>query len=82
MPALRYLLPGGLFIGNAYGLVISAMQWLPAAYVVALTNAGIILAGVLSMTLFAERENWRGRLAALLVLAVGLGMIRTAAVPG
>ena len=43
-PAMKYLLPGGLFIGTAYALVIQAMQYLPAAYVVSFTNAGIVVA--------------------------------------
>ena len=66
---------GGLCIGNAYALVIYAMQFIPAAYAVAFTNTGIVLAGVIAMVLFRERERWRARLAAMLVICAGLALL-------
>ena len=75
MPPLVRWLPAGLFIGNAYGLVIFAMQYFSAAYAVAFTNAGIVLAGLLSMTVFGERERWRTRLAAIAIITAGLGVL-------
>ncbi len=75
MPARRTWIAGGLFIGNAYALTIHAMQYIPAAYAVAFTNAGIVLAGVIAMTLFGEREHWRQRLSAMLVVCLGLLML-------
>lgn len=71
-PRLIYILPGGLFIGTAYALVVRAMLDLPAAYVVAYTNAGIVLATVLSVWLFREREHWRQRLLSALLIVLGL----------
>ena len=71
-PKLYYLLPGGLFIGVAYALVVRAMQQLPASYVVAYTNAGIVLATLLSIWIFKERENWRRRIVAAIVITLGL----------
>jgi phosphonate utilization associated putative membrane protein len=74
-PPLKYWLPGGLFIGTAYALVIHAMQYISAAYAVAFTNAGILLAGLLSITVFGERARWRARLLAIAVAAGGLGIL-------
>jgi phosphonate utilization associated putative membrane protein len=75
MPPITRWLPAGLFIGNAYGLVIFAMQYLSAAYAVAFTNAGIVLAGLLSILVFGERERWRTRLAAIAIIIAGLGAL-------
>ena len=75
MPPIIRWLPAGLFIGNAYGLVIFAMQYLSAAYAVAFTNAGIVLAGLLSILVFGERERWRTRLAAIAIITAGLGVL-------
>jgi len=75
MPPIIRWLPAGLFIGNAYGLVIFAMQYLSAAYAVAFTNAGIVLAGLLSILVFGEREHWRTRLAAIAIITAGLGVL-------
>ena len=69
---------GGLFIGNAYALVIYAMQFIPAAYAVAFTNAGIVLASVIAMTCFKERIQWRARLAAMVTICLGLWMLTLA----
>lgn len=76
MPARRIrtslFVIGGLCIGLAYGLVIFAMRALPAAEVVAYTNAGIAVASLLSIWLFKERENWRPRLAGAATICLGL----------
>ena len=74
-PRLFLAVSAGLFIGNAYGLIIHAMRFMPAAYAVAFTNAGIVLAGTIAMSVYDERERWRTRLAALLVICVGLALI-------
>lgn len=74
-PPLGHWLAGGLCIGTAYALVIHAMQYIPAAYAVAFTNAGILLAGLLSMTVFGERARWRARLLAIAIAAGGLGIL-------
>ena len=66
---------GGIFIGNAYALVIYAMQSIPAAYAVAFTNAGIVLAGLIAMLYFREREHWPSRLAAMVTIATGLALL-------
>jgi phosphonate utilization associated putative membrane protein len=71
-PPIAYVLLGGLFIGTAYALVVRAMAALPAAHVVSFTNAGIVLAVLLSILLFAEREHWQQRLIGALVVSVGL----------
>lgn len=71
-PEWRYLLPGGLFIGTAYALVIQSMQYLPAAYVVAFTNAGIVLASLLAVLVLNEKEAWQQRLLAAGLIALGL----------
>jgi phosphonate utilization associated putative membrane protein len=73
-PIVRWL-PAGLFIGNAYGLVIFAMQYLSAAYAVAFTNAGIVIAGLLSIFAFKEREHADQRVVAIVVITVGLGIL-------
>jgi phosphonate utilization associated putative membrane protein len=71
-PKLRYIVVGGLFIGTAYALVVRAMLDLPAAYVVSYTNAGIVIATVLSVWLFKERESWRYRILGALIVCLGL----------
>jgi phosphonate utilization associated putative membrane protein len=71
-PELVYMLPGGLFIGVAYALVVRAMLELPAAYVVAYTNAGIVLATVLSIFVFKEKDKWMRRITAAVVITSGL----------
>ncbi|MDD2408150.1 MAG: EamA family transporter [Tepidiphilus sp.] len=66
---------GGVCVGLSYALVIHAMRFLPAAEVVAYTNAGIAVASVLSMAMFREREQWRWRLAAAGVITLGLFLL-------
>lgn len=75
MPPMVRWVPAGLFIGNAYGLVIFAMQYLSAAYAVAFTNAGIVVAGMLSIFVFGERERWGMRLAAMVIVTSGLAVL-------
>jgi phosphonate utilization associated putative membrane protein len=74
-PAWRYILIGGLFIGTAYALVVRAMIELPAAHVVSFTNTGIVLAVLMSILLFSEREHWRHRLVGALVVSGGLVLL-------
>jgi phosphonate utilization associated putative membrane protein len=71
-PKLVYIAVGGLCIGVAYALVVQAMLELPAAHVVAYTNAGIILATVLSIGVFKERDNWVRRSLSVAIIACGL----------
>jgi len=54
--------------------VIGAMRSLPAAEVVSLTNAGIIIASLMSIVVFRERAAWRARLAASAIIAVGIAL--------
>jgi phosphonate utilization associated putative membrane protein len=75
MPPLSRWLPAGLFIGNSYALVIYAMQYLSAAYAVAFTNAGIVIAGLLSIFVFGEREHARRRIVAIVVVTAGLAVL-------
>lgn len=74
-PGATALLVGSLCVGLAYALVIHAMRTLPAAEVVAYTNAGIALATVLSLVLFREQHRWLQRSLATLVICVGLALI-------
>lgn len=77
-PAAGRAVLGGLFIGNAYALVIFAMQYIPAAYAVAFTNAGIVLATLIAITIYKEREHWRSRLAAVATICLGLFLLARA----
>lgn len=74
-PDAGALLVGSLCVGLAYALVIHAMRSLPAAEVVAYTNAGMVLASVMSMRVFHERTQWRQRAAAAGVVCAGLACI-------
>jgi len=74
-PAMKYIIPGGLFIGTAYALVVQAMLYLPTAYVVSFTNIGIVLANVLAITLLKERHQWRWRLIATVIISAGLVLL-------
>ena len=73
-PAWRWLIAGA-FLANAYALVIFAMRYVPAAYALAFANAGIVVAGLIAMTWFREREHWRARLAAIAVIGIGLSLL-------
>lgn len=71
-PKLHYLLIGGLFIGVAYALIVRAMLELPAAYVVSYTNAGIVIATLFSIWMFKDKEHWKQRLLAVVIVCIGL----------
>lgn len=71
-PRWRSVAAGGVFVGTSYALVIHAMQYLPAAYVVTFTNAGLVLATLLGIFVFNERAHWRTRLAAVTVITAGI----------
>jgi phosphonate utilization associated putative membrane protein len=71
-PRIIHMLLGGLFIGTAYALIVRAMLELPAAIVVAYTNAGIVLATMLSIVVFRETENARMRILAAVIISAGL----------
>jgi phosphonate utilization associated putative membrane protein len=77
-PRIDFILIGGLFIGTAYALVVRAMHNLPAAHVVAFTNTGIVLAVLLSIFVFHEKESWRKRLSGSLVVVAGLLLLMLA----
>lgn len=66
---------GALFIGSGYGLVIGTMRVIPAAYAVALSNLGIVVAAFLSVKVFHEREHAAQRLFWATMLAVSLLLI-------
>lgn len=78
-PKARIGLPvavvGGLCVGLAYALVIHAMRSMPAAIVVAFTNAGIVLASAASILIFKERTDWKARVAAAFIICAGLLML-------
>jgi drug/metabolite transporter (DMT)-like permease len=63
---------GSLCIGLAYALVIHAMRTLPAAEVVAYTNAGIVLATLMSLGVLGERTRWQQRVLAATLIVLGL----------
>lgn len=69
------MIVGGLCIGLAYALVIHAMRFLPAAEAVAYTNAGIVIASVLSIFLFREKSRWKTRLTGAVIICTGLLVI-------
>ena len=71
-PSKRSLLIGTLGVGTAYALVIYAMRWLPAAYAVTLTNAGIVLTVLLGIVWLKEHEGWRQRAAGAVLVVLGL----------
>lgn len=71
-PGWGTLLVGSVCVGLAYALVIHAMHYLPAAYVVTFTNVGLVLATLLSIFAFREREHWRTRLVAVIVITIGI----------
>lgn len=74
-PPFVVMLAAGLSIGLAYILVIHAMRDMSAAVVVAFTNAGIVIAGMLSIFLFHERQHWKQRLAGMILVTLGLAML-------
>jgi phosphonate utilization associated putative membrane protein len=75
IPASRSLVIGTIGVGTAYALVIHAMRWLPAAYAVTLTNAGIVLTVLLGVVWLKEHEGWCQRVTGSSLVAVGLIVI-------
>ncbi|OIR02204.1 EamA-like transporter family protein [mine drainage metagenome] len=71
-PSVRSLLVGTIGVGTAYALVIFAMRWLPAAYAVTLTNAGIVFTVLLGIMWLREYEGWRQRVTGVGLVVVGL----------
>jgi uncharacterized membrane protein len=51
------------------------MRSMPAAVVVAFTNAGIVIAGALSIFMFHERQYWQLRLIGMAIVMLGLIML-------
>lgn len=82
MPARRphstAWLVASLCIGTSYALVIAAMRYIPAAYAVAFTNAGILVAVVLSMTWQGERRHWQLNAAGVGIAVLGLVLVAMA----
>lgn len=74
-PGLVIWFLGSLFIGSAYALVMLAMQSLPTAYVVAMTNLGIILAVIITIVLFKEREHAKQKLFSTVLIISGLMLL-------
>ncbi|GAA0783840.1 EamA family transporter [Marinobacterium sediminicola] len=66
------MLTGGLCIGLAYALVVYAMRTLPSAVVVACSNAGIVIAALISIVCFHERTAWQRRLFGAVVILTGI----------
>jgi drug/metabolite transporter (DMT)-like permease len=75
MPAWQPLMLGACGVGMAYALVIYAMRWLPAAYAVTLTNAGIVLTVLLGVLWLKEYAGWRQRAAGASLVVLGLLMV-------
>lgn len=75
MPAWQPLMFGTCGVGMAYALVIYAMRWLPAAYAVTLTNAGIVLTVLLGVLWLKEYAGWRQRVAGASLVVLGLLMV-------
>ncbi len=67
-----FMLIGGLSIGLAYALVIHAMRTHSAAMVVTFTNAGIVLATVVSILIFKEKQHWPTRIGAAFAICLGI----------
>lgn len=74
-PSLPIWLLGSLFIGSAYALVMLAMQTLPTAYVVAMTNLGIILAVIITVLFFNDREHVTKKLLSTVLIISGLMLL-------
>lgn len=66
---------GTIGVGTAYALVIFAMHWLPAAYAVTLTNAGIVFTVLLGVLWLKEKVGWRKRIAGATFVVSGLIVI-------
>ena len=77
-PPAGPLLAGALSIGTSYALVVHAMAELSAAYTVALSNGGIVIAALLSVFWFKEGEHRWARLFWAGMLAAGLSLVALA----
>jgi phosphonate utilization associated putative membrane protein len=75
VPMTSSLVIGTVGIGTAYALVIYAMRWLPAAYAVTLTNAGIVLTVLLGIVWLKEYEGWQKRASGVALIVIGLIII-------
>lgn len=75
VPMTSSLVIGTVGIGTAYALVIYAMRWLPAAYAVTLTNAGIVLTVLLGIVWLKEYEGWQKRASGAALIVIGLIII-------
>lgn len=74
-PSPDSLLIGTLGVGTAYALVIYAMRWLPAAYTVMLTNAGIVLTVMVGRFWLKENMGWHQRVIGVALVVSGLLLI-------
>lgn len=72
MPSILSLIIGTFSVGTAYALVIYSMRWLPAAYAVTLTNAGIVLTVLLGVVWLKEHAGWQQRVAGTCLVVAGL----------
>jgi len=77
-PPAQFLAAGALTIGTSYALIVHAMTSLPAAYTVALSNGGIVIAALLSVFWFGEKQHRWARLFWAGVLAAGLALVALA----
>lgn len=68
---------GSLFIGTAYALIILAMQTLPTAYVVSMSNLGILLAVVISILFFNDKAHLKSKIISTLLIIAGLAILAT-----
>lgn len=66
---------GSLFIGSAYALVMLAMQTLPTAYVVSMSNLGILLAVIISILFFNDKEHLKLKMFSTFLIIAGLAIL-------
>ncbi|WP_341663722.1 EamA family transporter [Vibrio sp.] len=74
-PKWFLIFTGGLFIGVAYALVVRAMVQLPASAAVAISNSGIVLATLVSVLIFKEKESAFQRLFCSIVISLGIALV-------
>lgn len=74
-PQWILIILGGLFIGVAYALVVRAMMSLPASSVVAISNSGIVLATIISILVFKEKQLALQRLICSILISIGIGLV-------
>ncbi|WP_293573079.1 DMT family transporter [Phaeobacter sp.] len=79
LPARVWLLGilGGLVSMSAYGLVLYAKNFAPLGAVSALRETSVIFAALIGFV-FLREGNWKRRLSAAVLMAVGVGVIGTA----